>query len=318
MRDPANIHAPVMPDRVVALIAPALEQPGSIHLDATLGLGGHAEAVLRACPNARIIGIDRDADALALARTRLARFEGRVEYVHAVYDEIEERLTELGIDRIDSVFFDLGVSSLQLDEAERGFSYMKDAPLDMRMDRSEGVTAAELIAELDEGQLRRLFQRYGDERLAGRYASAIVAARTREPLRTTGQLVEVLQDATPAARRNAGHPAKRVFQALRVAVNGELDALEAALPQALDAVRLGGRVVVEAYQSLEDRLVKRCFAAATTSTAPRDMPVVPAELQPEFQLLTRGAEQADGDEIELNPRAKPVRLRAVERIRSHA
>lgn len=314
-RDLNSIHAPVMPDRVVELVAPALQQPGAIYVDCTLGMGGHASAVLTACPNARLVGFDRDAEAIAIATQRLAPFGDRVTTVHAVYDQLADKLDGLGIEEFDAAFFDLGVSSLQLDEAQRGFSYMQDAPLDMRMDRSAGVTAAELVAELDERSLRQLFQRYGDEPLAARYARAIVDHRATKQIATTGELVEVLQQATPAKFRNAGHPAKRVFQALRIEVNGELDALESAIPQALERVRTGGRVVVEAYQSLEDRFVKRTFAAATTANAPRDLPFIPPELEAEFRLLTRGAEQAPVDEVDTNPRAKPVRLRAVERIR---
>ena len=316
MTDLDRIHAPVMPERVVELVAPALERPGAVYVDATLGMGGHARAVLTACPQARLVGFDRDAEAIGIARQRLAEYGERARFVHAVYDELDERLDELGIDEVDAVFFDLGVSSLQLDEADRGFAYMQDAPLDMRMDRSTGSTAAELVARLDERELRTLLQRYGDEPLAARYARAIVAARAQAPIATTRELVDVLQRATPAAKRNSGHPAKRVFQALRIEVNGELRALESALPQALRRLRLGGRVVVESYQSLEDRFVKRSFAAASTSQAPAGLPFVPPELEPEFRLLTRGAEQAPDDETVTNPRAKPVRLRAVERIRS--
>ena len=315
-RDLTTIHAPVMPERVVELLAPALQREGAVSVDATLGMGGHAAAVLRACPNARVIGIDRDREAIEIARERLAEFGERVTFVHAVYDELADALDELEVAEIDACFFDLGVSSLQLDEAERGFSYMQDAPLDMRMDRTRGTTAAELVATLGERELRDLFHRFGDEPLAARYAHAIVDARARTPITTTGALVDLLQDATPAAKKNAGHPAKRVFQALRIEVNGELDALAAAVPQALERTALGGRVVVESYQSLEDRFVKRLFADVTTTRAPRDLPFIPPELEPEFRLLTRGAEQAPIQEIDTNPRAKPVRLRAVERIRS--
>ncbi len=310
-----RIHAPVMPERVVELVAPALDREGAIYVDATLGMGGHALAVLTACPRARLIGFDRDAEAIGIAARRLAGVADRVTTVHAVYDELDERLDELGVDEVDAVLFDLGVSSLQLDEAERGFSYMQDAPLDMRMNRTEGETAADLVASLSEHELRDLFFRYGDEKLAPRYARAIVRAREEAPVSTTGALVDILQAATPAAKKNAGHPAKRVFQALRIKVNGELDALESAIPQALDRVRVGGRVVVESYQSLEDRFVKRTFAQVTESQAPRDLPFVPPELEPKFSLLTRGAEQASAAEADLNPRAKPVRLRAVTRIR---
>jgi 16S rRNA (cytosine1402-N4)-methyltransferase len=298
------------------MLSPTLSSPGAIYVDCTLGMGGHAEAVLTANPNARLVGIDRDEAALEIAGERLAQFSERVTLAHAVYDEFDAVLDDAGIDEVDAVFFDLGVSSLQLDEAERGFSYMRDAALDMRMDRSRGVTAAELVAELSEAELRELIYRYGDEKLAPRYAAAIVRVRAEQPIETTGQLVDLLQAATPAAKKHAGHPAKRVFQALRVEVNGELDALESALPQALGRVRVGGRVAVESYQSLEDRLVKRVFQVASTSDVPRGLPLTPDQLEAEFRSLTRGAEQATETEATENPRAKPVRLRAVERIRS--
>ena len=219
---------------------------------------------------------------------------------------------------MQAILFDLGVSSLQLDEAERGFSYARNAPLDMRMDQSGGETAAELIARLCEAELRDLFYRYGDEKLAPRYASHICKARDLAPITTTGQLVEILQQATPAARRDAGHPAKRVFQALRIAVNGELEALESAIPQALERLAIGGRIVIESYQSLEDRFVKRELQRRSTSSAPRELPMELPEHQPEFALLVRGAERASDEEAERNPRAIPVRLRAAERIRRHA
>lgn len=311
--DPTAIHIPVMVDRVVDLLSPALKQSDAIYVDCTLGMGGHAAAVLQANLQARLIGFDRDSDALALAQQRLREFGDRVTTVHAVYDRFDEKLDELGVDQIDAVFFDLGVSSLQLDEAERGFSYMRDAPLDMRMDQTSGVTAAELLARSSEAELRNLFRRYGDEPLAARYARAIITAETAPT--TTLELVEILQQATPAAKRNAGHPAKRVFQALRIAVNRELEALESAMPQALGRVRVGGRVAVEAYQSLEDRFVKHTFHEVTTANVPPGLPFIPPELEPEFALLTRGAEQADSSEVDENARAKPVRLRAVERIK---
>lgn len=321
-RDLTTIHTPVLRGRVVELLAPALE-PGTdasdaarVYVDCTLGMGGHAEAVLERFPQVQLVGIDRDADAIEIASERLAKFGDRVRIAHAVFDEFEQVLDDFDIAEVHGVFFDLGVSSLQLDEAERGFSYMQDAPLDMRMDRTSGQTAAELLDSLDEAGMRDLFYRYGDEKLAPRYASAIVRARAVAPIRTTGQLVDILQQATPAAKKHAGHPAKRVFQALRVVVNRELEALESALPQALARTAIGGRVLVEAYQSQEDRYVKRTFADITTVDAPRHLPVLPDQLQAEFNLLTRGAELADASEIDDNPRAKPVRLRAVERIRS--
>lgn len=317
-KNPAELHAPVLRDRCVELLAPALSEAGSVFVDGTLGMGGHSEAVLEACPNAKLVAFDRDRDAIALAARRLERFGDRVNLIHAVYDQLDERLDELGIDEIHGALFDLGVSSLQLDEAERGFSYARNAPLDMRMDQSGGETAAELIARLCEAELRDLFYRYGDEKLAPRYASHICKARDLAPITTTGQLVEILQQATPAARRDAGHPAKRVFQALRIAVNGELEALESAIPQALERLAIGGRIVIESYQSLEDRFVKRELQRRSTSSAPRELPMELPEHQPEFALLVRGAERASDEEAERNPRAIPVRLRAAERIRRHA
>lgn len=317
-KNPAELHAPVLRDRCVELLAPALSEAGSVFVDGTLGMGGHSEAVLEACPNAKLVAFDRDRDAIALAARRLERFGDRVNLIHAVYDELDEQLDQLGIDEIHGALFDLGVSSLQLDEAERGFSYARNAPLDMRMDQSGGETAAELIARLCEAELRDLFYRYGDEKLAPRYASHICKARDLAPITTSGQLVEILQQATPAARRDAGHPAKRVFQALRIAVNGELEALESAIPQALDRLAIGGRIVIESYQSLEDRFVKRELQRRSTSSAPRELPMELPEHQPEFALLVRGAERASDEEAERNPRAIPVRLRAAERIRRHA
>ncbi|MCE4024429.1 MULTISPECIES: 16S rRNA (cytosine(1402)-N(4))-methyltransferase RsmH [unclassified Microbacterium] len=308
--DIRRIHTPVMLERCVELLAPALQHDGAVLVDATLGMGGHSEAFLERLPNIRLVGLDRDTDALRIAGERLARFGDRVTLVHTVYDAIGTHAQGAS-----GILFDLGVSSLQLDEAERGFAYAKDAPLDMRMDQSSGVTAAEVLATYSEGQLRRIFERYGEEKLAGRYARAIVQARQSAPLERSGRLVEVLQDATPAAVARAGHPAKRVFQALRIEVNRELNVLADAIPAAMDALVLGGRIVVMSYQSLEDRLVKQAFAAASASTAPAGLPVELPEHAPRFKNLTKGAELADEEERAANPRAIPVRLRAAERVR---
>jgi 16S rRNA (cytosine1402-N4)-methyltransferase len=314
MNDPA--HVPVLLDRVVALVAPPLEQPGSVLVDATLGLGGHTAAVLTRCPQARVIGIDRDTHALDRSRERLARFAERVTFVHAVYDEIGEVLAELGLDYVDGVLFDLGVSSMQLDVRERGFAYAEDAPLDMRMDGSTGPTAADVLNTYSAKELTRVLREYGEERYAGKIAAAIVRQREHAPFTTSARLVELLYAEIPApARRTGGHPAKRTFQALRMEVNDELAVLRRAIPAAIDAIRVGGRVVVESYHSLEDRLVKQAFTAVTRSEAPPDLPVVPEELQPAFRLLTRGAEQAGADEVATNPRAASVRLRAIERTK---
>lgn len=314
-RDPSELHVPVLLDRCLELLAPAASREGAVVVDATLGMGGHSEALLDAHPGLTLIGLDRDTEALRLAGTRLARFGDRAIRVHAVYDEIAEAVRGAGFDRIDGVLFDLGVSSLQLDEADRGFAYAQDAPLDMRMDQSRGETAADVLREAPEGRLRAIFERYGEEPLAGRYARAIIAARKDAPIERSGQLVEVLQEATPAAVRDQRHPAKRVFQALRIEVNGELSVLERAIPAALDLISLGGRAVIMSYQSLEDRLVKRELTRRSRSTAPAGLPVELPEHRPEFKLLTRGAELAGDEERARNPRAIPVRLRAAERTR---
>ncbi|GAA2574560.1 16S rRNA (cytosine(1402)-N(4))-methyltransferase RsmH [Microbacterium binotii] len=310
-----DIHTPVLLERCVELLAPALENEGAVFVDATLGMGGHSEAFLERFDGLRLIGLDRDTDALRIAGERLARFGDRTTLVHTVYDGIRAAVASAGVDRIDGILFDLGVSSLQLDEAERGFAYAKDAPLDMRMDQSAGVTAADVLATYGEGDLRRIFERYGEEKLAARYARAIIAARQTEPIVRSGRLVEILDAATPAALRNAGHPAKRVFQALRIEVNAELAALERALPAALELLAVGGRIVVLSYQSLEDRFVKRELARASSSTAPAGLPVELPEHAPQFRLLVKGAELASDAERESNPRATPVRLRAAERVR---
>nr|WP_307331394.1 16S rRNA (cytosine(1402)-N(4))-methyltransferase RsmH [Microbacterium sp. SORGH_AS_1204] len=316
--DIRDIHTPVLLERCAELLGPALQKPGAVFVDGTLGMGGHSEAFLERFPGARLIGLDRDTDALRIAGERLARFGDRVTLVHTVYDGIAEAVASAGVDRVDGILFDLGVSSLQLDEASRGFAYAQDAPLDMRMDQTQGVTAAEVLATYGEGDLRRIFERYGEEKLAGRYARAIIAARQKAPLERSAQLVEVLQNATPAAVLRERHPAKRVFQALRIEVNAELSVLERTIPAALSVLGVGGRIVVLSYQSLEDRLVKRVFADASASTAPRGLPVELPEHAPKFRLLVRGAELAGDEERAVNPRATPVRLRAAERIQEDA
>ncbi|CAN01923.1 16S rRNA (cytosine(1402)-N(4))-methyltransferase RsmH [Clavibacter michiganensis] len=310
-----DIHTPVLLERCLELLAPALQGEGAVLVDATLGMAGHSEAFLDALPGLRLVGLDRDPDALAIAGERLARFGDRVNLVHTVYDGIGRALDGLGIGEVQGVFFDLGVSSLQLDRVERGFSYSQDAPLDMRMDGTAGLTAAQVVAEYDELELRRIFYDYGEEKLAPRYASRIVQAREVEPITTSARLVEIIQQATPAAVQRAGHPAKRVFQALRIEVNQELSVLARAMPAAVDRLAVGGRVVVESYQSLEDRIVKRELRARSTSTAPVGLPVELPEHRPELKLLVRGAELADQHEIAQNPRAASVRLRAAERAR---
>jgi 16S rRNA (cytosine1402-N4)-methyltransferase len=313
------VHVPVLLERVLALLGPALADRPAVAVDATLGLGGHAEALLRAHPQLTLVGLDRDPDALARSRERLAPYAARVHLVHAVYDRMPDVLAELGLAGVQGVLFDLGVSSLQLDVTERGFAYAHDAPLDMRMDQSGGPTAAEIVNHYPVAELARVLREYGEERFALRIAQAIDRERRVAPLRSTAQLADLVREAIPAAtRRHGGHPAKRTFQALRIEVNSELAAVRAAVPAAIDAVGLGGRVVVLAYHSLEDRIVKQAFAARASDTTPAGLPVSLPERGPQLRLLTRGAEQADDAEIAANPRAASVRLRAAERIRESA
>lgn len=312
-------HVPVMLDRVVALLAPALEGRPAVVVDATLGLGGHAEALLSRHPALRLVGLDRDPQALQLSGDRLSPYEERITLVHAVYDELPAVLSRLGLERVDGVLFDLGVSSLQLDEAERGFAYAVEAPLDMRMDPTRGRTAADVVNGYTVERLTAVLRDYGEERFARRIAEAIVRERDRTPLHSSQRLAELVREAVPAAtRRTGGHPAKRTFQALRVEVNDELGALARALPAAVAALRVGGRIVVLSYQSLEDRLVKRVLRAGSTSIAPADLPVEPEWAAPQLRLLTRGAETPSDAELADNPRAASARLRAAERIREAA
>jgi 16S rRNA (cytosine1402-N4)-methyltransferase len=318
----AHGHVPVLLDRCVELLAPALTRngadgSGAVLVDATLGAGGHAERFLTQFPRLRLIGLDRDPNALSIAGERLSGFGDRVLLVRTRYDGIEGVLGETGYwaTKVDGVLFDLGVSSMQLDRTERGFSYSLDAPLDMRMDPDAPLTAADVVNTYDERALARVLREFGEERFAGRIAAQIIRRRASQPFSTTSELVELLYQAIPApARRTGGHPAKRTFQALRIAVNGELDSLRDALPAALGALAPGGRIVVMAYQSLEDRIVKNQFAAATASKTPPGLPVELPGHEPEFVTLTRGAERAGAEEIALNPRSASVRLRALEKV----
>lgn len=315
-------HVPVLLERCVELLAPALTRDGddgsgAVLIDATLGAGGHSERFLEQFAGLRVIGLDRDPSAHEIAGARLARFGDRFTPVRTRYDGIADALEECGLAPTRSVagiLFDLGVSSMQLDRPERGFSYSADAPLDMRMDPDLPLSAADVLNTYDKRELTRILREYGEEKFASRIAGEIVRRRATTPFATTGQLVELLYETIPApARRTGGHPGKRTFQALRVEVNAELDSLRSALPAALAATRIGGRVVVMAYQSLEDRIVKSVFAEATASRTPPGLPVELPGHEPEFRAVTRGAERADDDEIARNPRSAAVRLRAVER-----
>ncbi len=309
-------HVPVLLGRVSELLDPALRGRPAVFVDATLGLGGHSAALMAEHPQLTVVGLDRDPQALDLARRRLAAHSDRLHTVHAVYDQLPAVLDELGLDGADGVLFDLGVSSLQLDEDERGFSYSRDSDLDMRMDPTTGPTAAEVLNSYPVADLRRILREYGEERFAGQIAAAIGRARDKRPFTRSTELVELLYAVVPAAsRRTGGHPAKRTFQALRIEVNGELEVLARALPATLDeALRPGGRIVVLAYHSLEDRLVKRELAERARSTTPIDLPVELPGHGPRLRLLTRGSEQAGEAETAENPRAASVRLRAAERV----
>jgi 16S rRNA (cytosine1402-N4)-methyltransferase len=315
-RETADRHTPVMLERCLELLAPALSQPGAVMVDSTLGMGGHTEAVLARFPDVRVVGLDRDPQALELASRRLERFGERFRPVHAVYDEIVDVVADLRLESVQGVLMDLGVSSLQLDEPERGFSYAQDAPLDMRMDPSTGPTAADVLNTYDERDLARVLREYGEERFAARIARNVVRARATAPLTRTAELVDLLRASIPAAtRKTGGHPAKRSFQALRIEVNQELEVLQRAVPASVEVLAVGGRIVVEAYHSLEDRIVKRALAAGATSSAPPGLPVEPETHAPYLRLVTRGAEEAPPDERERNPRSQSVRLRAAERLR---
>lgn len=311
----AAAHVPVMRARIVELLTPPLQAHDSVYLDCTLGLGGHAEAILDACPDATLIGIDRDQQALGLAGERLARFGDRVQLYQARYDELPAVLAEAGRPRVQAILADLGLSSMQIDRRERGFAYSVDAPLDMRMDDTQALTAADLINQASVAELTGILRRFGEERFAERIARRIAAERAGEPFTTSARLVRVIEGAIPAAARaTGGHPAKRTFQALRIAVNDELVALAGLLPAAIDALALRGRLAVLAYHSGEDRLVKNALRDAASDRAPRGLPTVPAELRAQLMLLTRGAERPGPDEVQLNPRAASARLRAGERI----
>jgi 16S rRNA (cytosine1402-N4)-methyltransferase len=319
MSKPINeIHVPVMLERTVEILGESLEGQ-SILVDCTLGMGGHSEAFLEHFPNLRVVGIDRDLTAIALASERLSRFGERFTAAHATYDEILEVLEELNIDSVQAILLDLGVSSLQLDEADRGFAYSYSAPLDMRMDASTGITAAEVLNQYSEKELARIFAEYGEERYAKPIAAAIVARRASKEFSDSVDLASLIVDIVPfIPGKSKGHPAKRVFQALRIEVNRELEVLQNTMPAVIKALAVGGRVLVLAYHSLEDRIVKQALVAASTSSAPLDLPIELPEHAPVLRLVVKGAEQASEEEIQINPRAASVRLRAAEKIRSAA
>ncbi len=307
------IHTPVMLAECIQYLSPALAGDGGLYVDATCGIGGHIEGILSACPQARAIGIDRDTHALELAARRLGPAASRVTFVHADYDRIGDIIAEHA-EPASAILFDLGVSSLQIDDTSRGFSYMRDAPLDMRMDQDSGPSAADVVNEYSEAELTRIVRTYGEEPFAQRIARAIVRERTSRPFSRTHELAEVAARAVPqAVQARRGHPAKRLFQAIRIEVNHELAILETAIPAAISALRPGGRIVVMSYHSLEDRIVKHAFAQAARDSSPEGLPVPLPGHEPVLRLLTRGALRAGADEIARNPRSASVRFRAAER-----
>ncbi|CAB4607784.1 unannotated protein [freshwater metagenome] len=315
----SELHDPVLLERAIELLAPAFEIDAPVFVDCTLGLGGHSEAFLDRFPNLTLVGIDRDPTALKLAGERLARFGERVNLVHAVYDEIQEVLEELDIESAHGILLDLGVSSMQLDERERGFAYSYEAPLDMRMDSTVGKTAADVVNNYSEAELARIFKEYGEERYAKGVAREIVSVRKSTPFTTSTQLAGLITKVIPfIPGKSSGHPAKRVFQALRIEVNGELEVLTRTMPAAISALAVGGRIVVMSYHSLEDRITKQALVAAANSSAPIELPIELPEHAPVLRLLVKGAEAATAEEIARNPRAASVRLRAAEKIRRAA
>jgi len=314
-----SLHEPVMLERTLELLAPALASEKAVLVDCTLGLGGHSESFLKAFENLTVIGIDRDLVALDLAGKRLEGFGSRVNYFHGTYEQIPEALAEYGFSEASAILMDLGVSSMQIDSPDRGFAYSFDAPLDMRMDASSGQTAAELIATESEQELARIFKEYGEERFAKKIASEIIEIRGKSPITSSKQLASIISDVVPfIPGKSSGHPAKRVFQALRIAVNQELEILESAIPAAIDSLEVGGRLLVLAYHSLEDRIVKQAIVKASTSSAPIELPFELPEHAPVLKLVIKGAEQATLQEIAANPRSASVRLRVAEKIRKVA
>jgi len=313
------MHVPVLLDRCLELLGPAVNEPDAVLVDATLGLGGHSEAFLAAFPGLTLVGVDRDPIASAMAAQRLASFGERFVPRAGEHENLASLLATINGGRINAILFDLGVSSMQLDEPQRGFSYSRDAPLDMRMNPQDELTAAQIVNTYTEGELVGVLRDYGEERSARRIAKAIIAARNVAPITSTAELAELVRDAIPqAAKRTGGHPAKRTFQALRIEINRELQGLPAALDAALSALVVGGRIAVISYHSLEDRIVKRRFAADSKETSPIRLPVIPDDARPSLRLLTRGAEVPSDLEISENPRAASAKLRAAECVRGDA
>ncbi len=310
------LHIPVALDRCIALLSPAIEPcTNPVIVDATLGMGGHTKALLLKYPNLKVIGLDRDLSAIEVATSNLSDVSDRVVIVHAVYDELSTVLSNLGIKEVDGILFDLGVSSMQLDQADRGFAYSQEAPLDMRMDQSSGPSALDILNTYSYGELVRVIRNYGEEKFATKIADNVIKAREAGTLKTTKDLAEIVKSSIPApARRTGGNPAKRTFQALRIEVNQELAVLERAIPQAISAIRIGGRLVVMSYQSLEDKIVKKAFTEVIASHSPLGLPFDLPNSAASYKLVINGSESATDAEIEINARAQSMRLRALERV----
>ncbi len=310
-----NLHRPVMLDRCLELLRPGIVGNSPVVVDATLGLGGHTEALLIEHPNLTVIGFDRDPVALELASERLSRFGSRFHGALATYDKFADVLNELSVQKIQGALFDLGVSSMQLDQPKRGFAYAQDAPLDMRMDQSRGLSAADVLADASESELIAIFRDLGEERFAPAIARAIVKQRTIQAITTSAQLNAIVERVVPKAPgKQSGHPAKRVYQALRIFVNDELAILTDAIPQAIDALATGARIVVMSYHSLEDAIVKSAFQKAATSSTPIELPVELPGSGPRIRVITKGVERATEIELTQNPRAASARLRAAEKL----
>ena len=292
-------------------------RPDGIYVDGTLGLGGHSmEIAKRLTEGGRLIAIDRDETAIARSKARLAEWSDRITFVHSNFRDLGNVLDQLGIDRVDGMLFDLGVSSPQLDEAERGFSYMADAPLDMRMDQTDPVTAWTVVNTWSESDLRRILRDYGEERYAPRIAGAMVRARESKPIETTLELVDIIKSAMPgAALREKQHPAKRSFQAIRIAVNDELESVRDMLETAMDRLNVGGRLCVISFHSLEDRLVKNAIHDRESGcTCPREFPLCVCGFQQTMKNISRKPIVSGAEELEENPRARSAKLRVAQRV----
>ena len=313
-QDQAYGHRPVLLDECLEALT---IRPDGIYVDGTLGRAGHSLEILRRLgPKGRLIGVDRDETAIQAAQERLAEFAGRFTLVHSNFSRVGEILDELGIRQVDGMLFDLGVSSPQLDEAERGFSYLQDAPLDMRMDRSAALTARDVVNTWSYEELRRILFAYGEERYAPAIARAVVRQREQQAIETTGELTELIKKAMPpAALREKQHPAKRSFQAIRIAVNDELGELEPMLQAAVEHLAVGGRLAVISFHSLEDRIIKKTFQQlATGCTCPPEFPVCVCGKKPRIRLVSRKPITATQAELTYNPRARSAKLRVAEKL----